>query len=299
MFVRFTSDHSVTARGFRFSCTATDIAIADTEDCQVGDGSTYIGTVSVTRTGKTCQRWGSQTPHSHQYTHLWHPDWENYCRNPDGSSGVWCYTMDPSTRLELCDVPICAQNSGLGCRSTLTAPPGGTVTSPNYPNDYDNDVTCVWKIIVAEGMMVRLTFDSFHLDDDGDYVEIYDGSSDSASELLISLKGQMSVNDITSTSNMMFVRFTSDEAVTAPGFQFSYIDTAFEWGGTLTAPPGGTVTSPNYPNDYGNDVTYEWTITVTEESMVLLTIESFHLEDGFDFLTIYDKDGDRITPFKR
>ncbi|XP_078581991.1 CUB and sushi domain-containing protein 1-like [Branchiostoma floridae x Branchiostoma japonicum] len=306
MFVRFTSDHSITARGFRFSYTATDIAIADTEDCQVGDGSTYIGTVSVTRTGKTCQRWGSQTPHNHDYTHLWHifnPASgleENYCRNPDGSSGVWCYTMDPSTRLELCDVPICAQNSGPGCRGTLTAPPGGTVTSPNYPNNYDNDVTCVWKIIVAEGMMVRLTFDSFHLDDGDDYVEIYDGGSDSASDLLISLKGQMtSVEDITSTSNMMYVAFTSDGAVTAPGFQFSYIDTAFEWGGILMAPPGGTVTSPNYPNDYDNDVTYEWTITVAEGRMVLLTIDSFHLEDGFDFLTIYHKDGDRITPLKR
>ncbi|XP_078580651.1 CUB domain-containing protein 2-like [Branchiostoma floridae x Branchiostoma japonicum] len=94
--------------------------------------------------------------------------------------------MDPSTRLELCDVPICAQNSGPGCKGTLTAPPGGTMTSPNYPNNYDNDVTCVWKIIVAEGRMVRLTFDSFHLDGGGDNVKIYDGgTSDTNSEWLI------------------------------------------------------------------------------------------------------------------
>ena len=60
------------------------------------------------------------------------------------------------------------------------------MTSPNYPNNYDNDVTCVWKIIVAEGRMVRLTFDSFHLDGGGDYVKIYDGgTSDTNSEWLI------------------------------------------------------------------------------------------------------------------
>ncbi|KAM7368395.1 hypothetical protein PAMP_014617 [Pampus punctatissimus] len=32
----------------------------------------------------------------------------NFCRNPDGDSkGPWCYTMDPSTRWEHCDVPNC------------------------------------------------------------------------------------------------------------------------------------------------------------------------------------------------
>ncbi|CAH1253095.1 HSD17B6 [Branchiostoma lanceolatum] len=32
---------------------------------------------------------------------------ENYCRNTGNRTGVWCYTTDPSTRWELCDVPVC------------------------------------------------------------------------------------------------------------------------------------------------------------------------------------------------
>uniref|UniRef100_A0A8B9Z4V3 Kringle domain-containing protein n=1 Tax=Buteo japonicus TaxID=224669 RepID=A0A8B9Z4V3_9AVES len=33
---------------------------------------------------------------------------ENYCRNPDGDeSGPWCYTTDPATRFDYCNIPEC------------------------------------------------------------------------------------------------------------------------------------------------------------------------------------------------
>ncbi|XP_056003285.1 uncharacterized protein LOC125661191 isoform X1 [Ostrea edulis] len=79
-------------------CFATECAYTPT-------GIDYTGTVSHTKTGIPCQRWDSQTPHSHSYNEL-HKD-ENYCRNTDGSAGPWCYTQDPDIRWELCDVPQC------------------------------------------------------------------------------------------------------------------------------------------------------------------------------------------------
>ncbi|XP_078588936.1 uncharacterized protein LOC144869460 [Branchiostoma floridae x Branchiostoma japonicum] len=81
-------------------------------DCQVGNGMSYRGTVTMTRTGRTCQRWDSQTPQGHPWTPADHPSFgleQNYCRNPDSDSGVWCYTTDPATRWEYCDVPSCDQ----------------------------------------------------------------------------------------------------------------------------------------------------------------------------------------------
>ncbi|KAI8478075.1 hypothetical protein Bbelb_441960, partial [Branchiostoma belcheri] len=62
---------------FRFPCIG---------NCQEGDGASYRGTVSVTETGKTCQRWDSQTPHEHSVTPADYPSAgleQNYCRNPD------------------------------------------------------------------------------------------------------------------------------------------------------------------------------------------------------------------------
>ncbi|KAI8509532.1 hypothetical protein Bbelb_133800 [Branchiostoma belcheri] len=84
------------------------------ESCQyAGEASCmYRGTVSVTNTGKTCQRWDSQTPHGHCNTPADYPSAgleQNYCRNPDGEPGVWCYTTDPNSRWELCDVPSCGK----------------------------------------------------------------------------------------------------------------------------------------------------------------------------------------------
>ncbi|XP_035679197.1 uncharacterized protein LOC118417664 [Branchiostoma floridae] len=83
----------------------------DSSDCQVGDGASYRGTVSVTESGKTCQRWDSQEPHEHSRTLANYPSAgleQNYCRNPDGWTEVWCYTTDPDTRYERCDVRDCA-----------------------------------------------------------------------------------------------------------------------------------------------------------------------------------------------
>eukprot|EP00058_Branchiostoma_floridae_P021681 XP_002607171.1 hypothetical protein BRAFLDRAFT_68034 [Branchiostoma floridae] len=78
--------------------------------CRMGDGASYRGTVSKTETGKTCQRWDSQTPHKHYYSTAKFPSSgleENYCRKTEDWTEVWCFTTDPSTRYEICDVPVC------------------------------------------------------------------------------------------------------------------------------------------------------------------------------------------------
>ncbi|KAI8509523.1 hypothetical protein Bbelb_133710 [Branchiostoma belcheri] len=97
--------------------------------CQYADGASYRGTVSVTKTGKTCQRWDSQTPHEHTRTHGAYPSAgleQNYCRNPDGEPRVWCYTTDPNSRWELCDVPSC-----VSCQYADGASYRGTVSVTN------------------------------------------------------------------------------------------------------------------------------------------------------------------------
>merc|ERR1719167_580773 len=78
-------------------------------------GESYTGTLSRTKSGRTCQRWDSQSPHTHSAKVFKH----NYCRNPDNEPSVWCYTTDPKSRWEFCDVPMCD-----GCVSTFD--PEGT-----------------------------------------------------------------------------------------------------------------------------------------------------------------------------
>ncbi|KAI8487064.1 Meprin A subunit beta-like, partial [Branchiostoma belcheri] len=80
------------------------------EECAVGTGASYRGAVTVTATGRTCQRWEEQTPHQHSRTPANYPNSgleENYCRNPDGEASPWCYTTDRLVRWEHCSIPAC------------------------------------------------------------------------------------------------------------------------------------------------------------------------------------------------
>jgi hypothetical protein len=73
------------------------------------DASDYRGTIAETVTGKTCMDCAAQSPYEHSRTPLNYPEFglegeHNYCRNPDGEPTAWCYTTDPASRWEVCDV---------------------------------------------------------------------------------------------------------------------------------------------------------------------------------------------------
>jgi hypothetical protein len=76
------------------------------------DQSDYRGTLNATKTGLQCQKWTAQQPHAHDRAPVQMPGKglgdHNYCRNPDGQAASWCYTVDPNTRWEYCDVRIAA-----------------------------------------------------------------------------------------------------------------------------------------------------------------------------------------------
>ena len=72
------------------------------------DENGYRGCQTETVSGRTCQKWTSQfhkhtrTPENPEFAGKGIGD-HNYCRNPDGGSGIWCYTTDPNKRWEYCD----------------------------------------------------------------------------------------------------------------------------------------------------------------------------------------------------
>uniref|UniRef100_A0A8D0EAB2 Plasminogen n=1 Tax=Salvator merianae TaxID=96440 RepID=A0A8D0EAB2_SALMN len=102
------------------------------EDCYNGRGTGYRGTTSVTISGKKCQAWSSMRPHRHTKTPSAYPNADlrsNYCRNPDNDKSPWCYTTDPSTRWEFCNLQKCQSPVQQQPESTQ-APIAGITASP-------------------------------------------------------------------------------------------------------------------------------------------------------------------------
>ena len=100
-------------------------------DCKLTQlGREYMGTLSQTVNGRTCQAWASNTPHvpiSAAQNDTNYPDGSraaarNYCRNPDSDTvGPWCYTTDPDVRWETCNLAYCGTSRPNGyCRPTLS-----------------------------------------------------------------------------------------------------------------------------------------------------------------------------------
>uniref|UniRef100_M3Y1S1 Prothrombin n=1 Tax=Mustela putorius furo TaxID=9669 RepID=M3Y1S1_MUSPF len=104
--------------------------------CAEGLGMNYRGNVSVTRSGIECQLWRSRYPHKPDINSTTHPGadlQENFCRNPDGStSGPWCYTTDPTVRMEECSVPVCGQG---GVTVPMTPRSRGSTVNLSPPSD--------------------------------------------------------------------------------------------------------------------------------------------------------------------
>ena len=111
----------------------SDCAHGHSECYERPHGEDYRGAVNVTSSGKPCQRWSSQFPQQHFFTHARYPNdglgAHAACRNPGGvNDGPWCYTSEPKTRWERCHVGPPATLPG-GCSSSSSGSGGGSSSS--------------------------------------------------------------------------------------------------------------------------------------------------------------------------
>ncbi|CAO4367180.1 unnamed protein product [Caenorhabditis nigoni] len=99
----------------------------------------------------------------------------------------------------------------------LMAP--GIITSPNYPNNYGNDVSCTYRINTLGSFNVLLQFTSFSTEYLKDVVSVYDGDIVNRQTFKGNFSGNLDPFNLVSSGNMMTVVFNSDAQNGAKGFK--------------------------------------------------------------------------------
>ncbi|KAH1029878.1 hypothetical protein HUJ05_003031 [Dendroctonus ponderosae] len=153
-----------------------------------------------------------------------------------------------------------------------------TIQSPNYKQNYDNNVECIWDIETSEGTMINLVFSGrFHIEESSncskDFIEIFDWKGVEWTSLGRKC-GRNRPNQILSSNNKMKIMFRSNENVTATGFEAGW---SIKCGGKLLAEKEEKfLTSP--PNINYN-CTYE-IISSKRNGLVGIRFEKFSLGDA-------------------
>ena len=98
----------------------------------------------------------------------------------------------------------------------LEAPSGTLTDSGGSDGDYGNDERRLWLIKVDNAQSIKLDFSEFDLEDNYDFLWIYDGST--VYSPLIGRWNTTSPGIVTSSGNALLVEFRSDCATTAAGW---------------------------------------------------------------------------------
>nr|XP_033792232.1 CUB and sushi domain-containing protein 1 [Geotrypetes seraphini] len=111
-------------------------------------------------------------------------------------------------------------NCVFSCFFNFTTP-SGIILSPNYPEEYGNNMNCVWLIISEPGSRIHLIFNDFDVEPQFDYVSVKDeGISDLPA--LGTFSGNEVPSQLASNGHIVRVEFQSDHSTTGRGFNITY-----------------------------------------------------------------------------
>nr|XP_033812744.1 CUB and sushi domain-containing protein 2 [Geotrypetes seraphini] len=106
------------------------------------------------------------------------------------------------------------------CGGHLTSP-SGMILSPGWPGFYKDSLHCAWVVEAQPGYPIKITFDRFKTEVNYDTLEVRDGRSYS-SPLIGIYDGTQVPQFLISTSNFLYLLFSTDKSHSDIGFQIRY-----------------------------------------------------------------------------
>ncbi|XP_041962329.1 CUB and sushi domain-containing protein 3 isoform X2 [Alosa sapidissima] len=130
------------------------------------------------------------------------------------------------------------------CGGTLKGR-NGTIESPGFPHGYPNGANCTWVIVAEERNRIHIVFQSFAVEEEYDFLSLYDGHPHPAN-FRTRLTGFQMPAPVTSTGSIFSLRLTSDFAVSAHGFKIYYEELQSSSCGNPGVPPKGVLNGTRF-----------------------------------------------------
>lgn len=152
------------------------------------------------------------------------------CEDQFGNVGTLANCTPPAPPSEEdCATGVVCVSQIATCGSTVSSVTGGNFSSPNYPSNYENDLSCVITFQVSDNSLLRLSFSALDLDFGGglcerDFIRITsrDGGG---TEMFVNICSALAIPFQWTSSPLdttVIVTFTTDSSVTATGFFGTY-----------------------------------------------------------------------------
>ncbi|XP_030839549.1 CUB and sushi domain-containing protein 3-like [Strongylocentrotus purpuratus] len=171
---------------------------------------------------------------------------------------------------------------------TLTTEGTEVLTSPNYPEVYENNIDTIWYVRAPAGYRVLLRFINFSTEESYDTVILCDGwtSNYSRSTWVASVFGQSIPENITSAGSHLWIQFTSNSMYVFTGFRallYAVIPVI-----NLQTNETQILTSPNFPSLYDNNIDIVWHVRAPSGYRIMVHFTEFNTEYDRDFVYVYD-----------
>ncbi|CAK1578705.1 unnamed protein product [Parnassius mnemosyne] len=171
-----------------------------------------------------------------------------------------------------------------GCGGTLTSI-SGSISSPNYPDNYNENAECFYRLVTSSGSKIRISFTELDLEKTpncrDDYIEIFDGRDTNAVSLGKHCSMSSILSNIVTTTNYAYIKFRSDIHLGGKGFKASFTMTC---GAYITAHHDGIISNDHFVKNSNESCT--WTLLAPKPSQkIKLTITHMSLSKDTTVVT--------------